>query len=116
MIMLVLKGALGALVMVAITLIAKSKNFYVAGLVPLFPTFTIIAHYVVAREQSHTAAKETILFSMWAVIPYFLYLLTTYFLIDRIRIELAIAYSIGVWMISATALFMCWAKFAQVTS
>ncbi len=46
---LVIKAALGALVVLLIGVLAKTKNYYIAGLIPLFPTFALIAHYIVAR-------------------------------------------------------------------
>ncbi|EJX5041238.1 GlpM family protein, partial [Salmonella enterica] len=48
---LVIKAALGALVVVLIGLLSKTKNYYIAGLIPLFPTFALIAHYIVASER-----------------------------------------------------------------
>lgn len=41
---LLIKAALGALVVVLIGILAKTKNYYIAGLIPLFPTFALIAH------------------------------------------------------------------------
>ncbi len=40
---LVIKAALGALVVLLIGVLAKTKNYYIAGLIPLFPTFALIA-------------------------------------------------------------------------
>lgn len=34
---LVIKAALGALVVLLIGVLAKTKNYYIAGLIPLFP-------------------------------------------------------------------------------
>ena len=48
---LLIKGLLGALVVVLIGVLAKTKNYAIAGLVPLFPTFALIAHYIVARAR-----------------------------------------------------------------
>ncbi|BBU83743.1 hypothetical protein EIMP300_51430 [Escherichia coli] len=48
---LVIKAALGALVVLLIGVLAKTKNYYIAGLIPLFPTFALIAHYIVASER-----------------------------------------------------------------
>ncbi|MFV3241255.1 GlpM family protein, partial [Klebsiella pneumoniae] len=48
---LLIKGLLGALVVVLIGVLAKTKNYAIAGLVPLFPTFALIAHYIVASER-----------------------------------------------------------------
>ena len=40
---LILKAALGAAVVIILAMLAKTKNYYIAGLVPLFPTFALIA-------------------------------------------------------------------------
>ncbi len=70
---LVIKAALGALVVLLIGVLAKTKNYYIAGLIPLFPTFALIAHYIVASERGIEALRATIIFSMWSIIPYFVY-------------------------------------------
>ncbi|EFW49351.1 putative inner membrane protein [Shigella dysenteriae CDC 74-1112] len=67
---LVIKAALGALVVLLIGVLAKTKNYYIAGLIPLFPTFALIAHYIVASERGIEALRATIIFSMWSIIPY----------------------------------------------
>ncbi|HEX7686698.1 MAG TPA: GlpM family protein [Burkholderiaceae bacterium] len=41
---LVLKCLLGAAAVLLIALLSRSRNFHLAGLVPLFPTFALIAH------------------------------------------------------------------------
>ena len=64
---LVIKAALGALVVVLIGLLAKTKNYYIAGLIPLFPTFALIAHYIVASERGIDALRTTIVFSMFCL-------------------------------------------------
>lgn len=50
----------------------QNKNYYIAGLIPLFPTFALIAHYIVATERGTEALRTTIVFGMWSIIPYFL--------------------------------------------
>ncbi len=64
---LVIKAALGALVVLLIGVLAKTKNYYIAGLIPLFPTFALIAHYIVASERGIEALRATIIFSMWSI-------------------------------------------------
>ncbi len=68
---LLIKAALGALVVVLIGILAKTRNYYIAGLIPLFPTFALIAHYIVASERGTEALRTTIVFGMWSIIPYF---------------------------------------------
>lgn len=50
---LVIKAALGALVVLLIGVLAKTKNYYIAGLIPLFPTFALIAHYICCQRTRH---------------------------------------------------------------
>ena len=44
---LFIKALIGAGVVVLIQLLTRSQNYYIAGLVPLFPTFALISHYMV---------------------------------------------------------------------
>ena len=76
---LLIKGLLGALVVVLIGVLAKTKNYAIAGLVPLFPTFALIAHYIVASERGIEALRATIVFGMWSILPYFIYLLSLWY-------------------------------------
>uniref|UniRef100_UPI0038F729E4 GlpM family protein n=1 Tax=Streptomyces europaeiscabiei TaxID=146819 RepID=UPI0038F729E4 len=66
---------IGAAVVVLIALLSRTRNYYIAGLVPLFPTFALLAHYIVASERGTAALRTTVIFGMWAIIPYFVYLL-----------------------------------------
>ena len=71
---LLLKCLLGAAVVLLIAMLSKSKAFYIAGLVPLFPTFALIAHVIVAQQQGAAALQKMALFGLWALIPYAIYL------------------------------------------
>ena len=48
--------------LILIQVLARTKNAYVAGLVPLFPTFALIAHYPVGTQRGTTELKQTIQF------------------------------------------------------
>lgn len=85
---LVIKAALGALVVLLIGVLAKTKNYYIAGLIPLFPTFALIAHYIVASERGIEALRATIIFSMWSIIPYFVYLASLWYFTGMMRLPL----------------------------
>lgn len=76
---LLLKAVIGACVVVLIGILSKTRNYYIAGLIPLFPTFALIAHYIVGNERSLEALRMTIIFGLWAIIPYFIYLISLYF-------------------------------------
>ncbi|MDU5154042.1 GlpM family protein [uncultured Citrobacter sp.] len=107
---LVIKAALGALVVVLIGVLAKTKNYYIAGLIPLFPTFALIAHYIVASERGIEALRTTIVFSMWSIIPYFVYLVSLWYFTGFMRLPGALGGSVVCWGLSAWLLIFCWIK------
>ncbi|MBV4503114.1 GlpM family protein [Pseudomonas shirazensis] len=107
---LVFKAALGAGVVILLALLSKTRNYYIAGLVPLFPTFALIAHYIVGKGRSIEDLKTTILFGMWSIIPYFVYLLTLYVLVERMRLEASLALATLAWLIAATLLVTVWVR------
>jgi hypothetical protein len=67
---LLIKALIGALMVLLIGVLSRTRNYYVAGLLPLFPTFALMAHYIVGSTRSTADLKATILFGMWAVVPY----------------------------------------------
>ncbi|WP_368668314.1 MULTISPECIES: GlpM family protein [unclassified Pseudomonas] len=105
-----LKAALGAAVVIILAILAKTKNYYIAGLVPLFPTFALIAHYIVGKGRSLDDLKTTIVFGMWSIIPYFVYLAALYVLVDRLRLEASLALAAVAWLIAATVLVSVWVR------
>ncbi len=103
---LILKATLGAAVVVILAALARTKNYYIAGLVPLFPTFALIAHYIVGKSRSLEDLKTTIVFGMWSIIPYFIYLATLYVMVDRMRLEASLAVAAVAWLMAATVLVL----------
>ncbi len=106
----ILKAMLGAGAVVLIQALALSKNFFLAGLVPLFPTFALISHYLVGTQRAVGDLKETILFGMGSLVPYFLYLGALYMLVERFRLPVALAVATAVWTVSAVALVVLWGR------
>jgi membrane protein GlpM len=104
------KALLGAAVVLIIAALSKTKNYYIAGLVPLFPTFALIAHYIVGNGRSIEDLKTTIVFGMWSIIPYFVYLATLYVMVDRLRLEASLAVAAVVWLMAATVLVSVWVR------
>ncbi|MNB56171.1 Inner membrane protein YdgC [compost metagenome] len=104
------KALLGAAVVLIIAALSKTKNYYIAGLVPLFPTFALIAHYIVGRGRSIEDLKTTIVFGMWSIIPYFIYLATLYVMVDRLRLEASLAVAAVAWLMAATVLVTVWVR------
>ncbi|WP_158784232.1 GlpM family protein [Pantoea sp. BAV 3049] len=107
---LLFKAVLGALVVVLIGILSKTRNYYIAGLLPLFPTFALIAHYIVASDRGIEALRTTILFGMWAIIPYFIYLLSLWYFVGMMKLPLALGSAVACWCIAAWLLITLWAK------
>jgi membrane protein GlpM len=107
---LIFKALLGAAVVVILAALAKTRNYYIAGLVPLFPTFALIAHYIVGKDRSIDDLKTTIVFGMWSIIPYFVYLATLYVMVDRLRLEASLAVAAVAWLMAATVLVTVWVR------
>ncbi|WP_204354370.1 GlpM family protein [Pseudomonas putida] len=105
-----LKATLGAAVVVILAALAKTRNYYIAGLVPLFPTFALIAHFIVGKSRSIDDLKTTIVFGMWSIIPYFVYLATLYVMVDRMRLEASLAVAAVAWLMAATVLVSVWVR------
>jgi len=104
------KALLGAAVVLIIAALSKTKNYYIAGLVPLFPTFALIAHYIVGKGRSIDDLKTTIVFGMWSIIPYFVYLATLYVMVDRLRLEASLAVAAVAWLMAVTVLVSVWVR------
>ncbi len=104
------KALLGAVMVLLIAALSRTRNFYVAGLVPLFPTFAVIAHWVVGSSRPVRDLRETIVFGMLGMIPYLAYLVALYVLVARLRLAAALAAATGVWVVVAGALVVAWSR------
>lgn len=109
MVSLFLKCLLGALAVLLIALLSKSKNFYIAGLVPLFPTFALIAHYIVGAERSAADLRATALFGLWSLVPYAVYLIVVYWLSIRLALAATLAWATAAWTVCAALVLVVWA-------
>jgi membrane protein GlpM len=107
---LLVKALVGALMVLLIGVLARTRNYYIAGLLPLFPTFALMAHYFVGSERGTADLKATILFGMWAVVPYLAYLASVYWLVDRLPLVPALLAALLVWCVVAAAAVMLWQR------
>ena len=110
---LFLKCVLGAAVVLIIAVLSKSKAFYIAGLVPLFPTFALIAHVIVSQQQGAEALQKTALFGLWSLIPYFIYLLMVYVLATKMSMWSCLGLATLCWVVAAAGLIYGWQLYHQ---
>ena len=104
------KGLIGSILVLLLIYFSKTDNYYIAGLLPLFPTFGILAHIIVYKEKGLIALKETILFGIFSTIPYFLYLIGIYFTIIYFSFITSILIGLCLWIISAVILITSWGE------
>lgn len=105
---LFLKCLLGAAAVLVIAVLSKTRNFYIAGLVPLFPTFALIAHYIVGTERSAADLRTTALFGLASLLPYAVYLLAVYGLALRLPLAGTLAVATLAWCVAAGILLLLW--------
>lgn len=106
--MLWLKALLGAGAVLLIQLFAQSRWYYLAALVPLFPTFALISHAILGTTRSAPEFKTALLFSMFALLPYLAYTTTVYLCVDKLGLWLSLACGVIVWIIAAVLLVLYW--------
>lgn len=104
------KAALGAGVVLLVAALSRSSSYYVAGLVPLFPTFGLIAHWMVGSQRSAGDLRRTVVFGALGVVPYLAYLGSVYLLAGRVRLPAALAISTLVWLALAALLVAAWPR------
>lgn len=105
------KCLMGAAAVLLIAVLSKSRSFYIAGLVPLFPTFALIAHYIVGAERSAADLRTTALFGLWSLGPYAVYLLAVFVLSERCSLVTTLTLATLGWAAAAGALLLAWARF-----
>lgn len=111
MLALALKCLLGAVAVLVIALLSRSKVFFIAGLVPLFPTFALIAHYIVGTERSAQDLRTTALFGLWSLAPYAVYLVSVYWLSVRLPLAHTLVLSTVAWAVAAALLLAVWTRY-----
>lgn len=115
MIALFCKALVGAAAVLIIALLSRTSNFFIAGLVPLFPTFALIAHYIVGSERSPGDLRMTALFGLWSLIPYAIYLLIVYVLSVRTSLTTTLLLATAGWIVAALLLLLVWSRIFTVS-
>lgn len=110
MLSLIFKCMLGAFAVLLITLLSKTKSFFISGLVPLFPTFALISHYIIGTERTAEDLRTTALFGIYSLIPYAAYLLVVYFFSVRFSLPTTLIIATTIWCFFAVLLLFAWTR------
>lgn len=105
---LVVTAAVGAALALAISLVSRSGVGFLAGLLPLFPTFALFAHVQAFANGGSFQVKQVALFGLLSLIPYAGYLLSLCVLVERVQLRAAFAASIGLWVLLAMGAIVLW--------
>ena len=99
------KGILGGLVTALIVLVSK-RGDVLAGILPLAPTFAIVALLAVGSKGSADGFRATCLAGAKTMPAYLVFLGACYLLIERLDFRLAIACGLVAWFIATFAIFI----------
>lgn len=108
---LITKPLVGALVVIAIQILSKTKNYYIAALVPLFPLFGLMSYYIVGSERGTSVLENTIIFGIFSLIPYFTFLITLYFSIKYYKLGYSLIIASIAWVVTAVIIVVLWNRF-----
>ncbi|MGJ7507591.1 GlpM family protein [Variovorax sp. GT1P44] len=107
---LLLKCLLGAAAVLLIAVLSRTRNFYIAGLVPLFPTFALIAHFIIGTDRTMADLRITALFGLASLVPYAVYLGVVYWLAIRMSLFSTLGLATLAWCGAAAVLLILWPK------
>jgi len=105
---LLLKCAAAVLAMAGVHVLSRSSNYYAAGLALSFPGLSMLAYYFLYREQGGEKVRVTTEFALFAVIPFFLFLLSLHCSLRKHGIGGSLLISGGVWLCGASLLLTVW--------
>jgi membrane protein GlpM len=99
------KGIVGGLVTAAIVWFSKRGNT-LPGILPLFPTFALIALLVVGAKGDVAGFKEACLAGAKTLPAYLIFLFVCYFAADFADYRLATVLGLGMWLVTTLAVFL----------
>ena len=109
--MIWLKMLIGALVVLVIQLFTQTRFFYLAALAPLFPTFTLISHFLIGTQRSVANFKIALVFSMLGVIPHLIYTVLVFFTFSHMGLYKSLLLGMVGWLVAASTLVLVWQQY-----
>jgi membrane protein GlpM len=102
---IVWKGIVGGLMTAAIVFLSKRGNT-LPGILPLFPTFALIALWVVGAKGETGGFREACLAGARTIPAYLAFLGVCYLAIGRFDYRIALALGLAAWFAVALGLFL----------
>jgi uncharacterized membrane protein (GlpM family) len=102
---IVWKAIVGGLVTAAIALLSRRGNV-LPGILPLFPTFAVIALLLVGAKGDNTGFREACLAGAKTIPAYLAFLAVCYFAVGHFDYRIALAGGLVVWLVVALGIFL----------
>jgi uncharacterized membrane protein (GlpM family) len=99
------KGIVGGLVTAAIVWLSRRGNT-LPGILPLFPTFALIALLIVGAKHDTSGFRQACLAGAKTIPAYLAFLAVCWFAVDRVDYRLALLGGLAAWFIVALGIFL----------
>lgn len=98
---IVVKAALGGVLIAAILLVARGREYTISGLLVSVPAISLYTWWWINAEHGSAAVKEAVRAAMWGAIPWVAYLGLVYLLAGRLPMWMALALGVLSWFVIA---------------
>jgi uncharacterized membrane protein (GlpM family) len=102
---MVWKGIVGGLVTAAIVWLSRRGNT-LPGILPLFPTFALIALLIVGAKHDTPGFRQACIAGAKTIPAYLAFLAVCYFAVGRVDYRLALLGGLAAWFIVALGIFL----------
>jgi uncharacterized membrane protein (GlpM family) len=102
---MVWKGIVGGLVTAAIVWLSRRGNT-LPGILPLFPTFALIALLIVGAKHDTSGFRQACIAGAKTIPAYLAFLAVCYFAVGRVDYRLALLGGLAAWFVVALGIFL----------
>jgi uncharacterized membrane protein (GlpM family) len=102
---IVWKAIVGGLVTVAIAFLSRRGNV-LPGILPLFPTFAVIALLIVGAKGDNAGFREACMAGAKTIPAYLAFLAICYFAVSHVDYRIALAGGLVMWLVVALGIFL----------
>jgi uncharacterized membrane protein (GlpM family) len=102
---IVWKAIIGGLVTAVIAFLSKRGNV-LPGILPLFPTFAVIALLLVGAKGDNAGFREACMAGAKTIPAYLAFLAVCYFAVGHVDYRIALAGGLAVWLAVALGIFL----------
>jgi len=99
------KGAIGGIVTGLIVWLSKKGNI-LPGILPLFPTFGLIALYIIGTKGDTKGFQQTCGAAMKTIPAYLAFVIACYFSVEKLDFRIALIIGLMSWLTAALVIFL----------